>query len=218
MFELYEVLRFAAAVIVPNRCPFCDGVIRAYEYAHEECLNALSLIKERLPVPEGLSELYAYCAYEGVARDAVLRLKEGCYIHAAEAMSLLMTEDIGATAKQADVITSVPSSFTKVAKRGYSPAEEIAKGIARRCGVRFVKLLMESDNKSEQKALSEKERMKNVKDAFEVIDIGKIQQKNILLVDDVCTTGSTLSACAKLLLEHGASSVTGAVFAKTMYD
>ncbi len=214
MYSRRELLRAAASLIVPNRCPFCDVVVGAFEYMHEECFDRLPRLTERIAPPKGIGELYACFWYDGAARDAVLRLKDGHYIHAAEAFAPIMLEVIGGAVKNADMITAVPSNlFTRV-RRGYVPAEAIAKEISRRCGIKFAVTLC-TDKSSEQKRLNAKERAENVKGAFNPVDKALIQEKNILLVDDICTTGSTLSKCAKVLRENGAASVNGAVFAVT---
>lgn len=214
MYRKWELLRAAASLVVPNRCPFCDKAIGAFEYMHEECLERLPRITERVAIPKNIEELYACFWYDGAARDAVLRLKEGCYIHAAQAFAPIMLEVIGGAAKGADMITAVPSNMYSKLKRGYVPAEAIAKEISRRCGVKFA-VTLSTDKRSEQKRLNARERAENVKGAFELVDKELIQDKNILLVDDICTTGSTLSACAEVLKENGAASVSGAVFAVT---
>lgn len=214
MYSKWELLRAAASLVVPNRCPFCDCAVGMFEYMHERCLDRLPRITERIVVPQGLEELYACFRYDGAARDAVLRLKEGYYIHAAQAFAPIMLEVIGEAVKRADMITAVPGSTFMKLKRGYAPAELIAKQISRRCGVKYSASLS-TDKKMEQKLLNAKERAENVRNAFSVIDKALIQDKNILLVDDICTTGSTLSACAKVLRENGAASVSGAVFALT---
>ncbi len=214
MYSRRELLRAAASLIVPNRCPFCDVVVGAFEYMHEECFDRLPRITESIVPPKGIEELYACFWYDGAARDAILRLKDGHYIHSAEAFAPIMLEVIGGAVMRADMITAVPSSLFMKLRRGYAPAEAIAKEISRRCGINFAVTLC-TDKRSEQKRLNAKERAENVKDAFDLVDKMSIQGKNILLVDDICTTGSTLSECARVLLENGAASVSGAVFAAT---
>lgn len=214
MYSRRELLRAAVSLAVPNRCPFCDVVVGAFEYMHEECLDRLPRITEKISPPKGIEELYACFWYDEAARDAVLRLKDGHYIHAAEAFAPIMLEAAGGAVKSADMITAVPSDLYSKVKRGYVPAEAIAKEISRRCGVRYAAALR-TDKRREQKRLSAEERAENVRDAFGIINKKLIFDKNILLVDDICTTGSTLSECARVLRENGAASVSAAVFTAT---
>lgn len=217
MYRKWELLRAAASLVVPNRCPFCDKAIGAFEYMHEECLERLPRVTERVAVPKGIEELYACFWYDGAARDAVLRLKEGSYIHAAQAFAPIMLEVIGGAVKRADMITAVPSDLRMRIRRGYDPAAAIAKEISRRSGVRFA-VTLSTEKHTEQKRLNARERAENVKGAFELVDKELIQGKNILLVDDICTTGSTLSECARVLRENGAAAVSAAVFAITRFE
>ena len=129
-------------------------------------------------------------------------------------MKPIMLEVIGGAVKRADMITAVPSDLRMRIRRGYDPAAAIAKEISRRCGVRFA-VTLSTEKHTEQKRLNARERAENVKGAFELVDKGLIQGKNILLVDDICTTGSTLSECAKVLRENGAAKVSAAVFGVT---
>jgi ComF family protein len=209
--------RQAISLIAPNVCPFCDNVIASGEYWHDACYGALPIIDKNPDPVDGLSELFACCDYCGTAREAVLRMKGGNYIYAAEALALLMTEQIGSGINRVDVITSVPSSLRRRIEMVYIPAEKIAKIISIRSGKPYIKTLAVTKFKNQQKLLGEKERRENAKQSFRLDCGGKIRGRTILIIDDVCTTGSTLSACAELLRKGGAADVMGAVFAKTVY-
>lgn len=217
MYSRRELLRAAVALAAPNRCPFCDAVVGPFEYMHEECFVGLPRINGSAAPPEGIKELFVCCRYEGAARDAVLRLKDGHYIHAAEAFAPIMLEVIGEALGDAELITGVPSDTASRLRRGYAPAEVIAKELSRRCGTRYAAALR-TNKRREQKRLTAEERAENVKNAFEIIDKKLIFDKNILLVDDICTTGSTLSECARVLRENGAASVSAAVFTATQKE
>ena len=92
----------------------------------------------------------------------------------------------------------------------------MAREISALSGIPVVKnALAASDKKAEQKTLSARQRAENAKKAFIVTNIADITGRNILLIDDVCTTGSTLSVLAEQLIQHGAISVSCAAFAKT---
>ena len=212
-----DITHAALSVIFPNRCPFCDGIIGAREYYCPECAASLRYIESgTAEPPQGLSELFACCGYSGVARSAVLRLKDGSYGYSAEAFGVMMTEVVGDNIRGYDALVPVPSSFGSILRRGYAPAEYIAREISRRSGVRVVTALSASVEKEEQKHLRKAERKKNARSSFVLSDGKNIRGKKILLIDDICTTGATLSACAELLREAGAAEVGGAVFAKTV--
>ncbi len=213
--RLHEAARQAAAFVFPNRCPFCGELCGVRDFWHEQCFGALPFVTECIVPPQGLSSLSAVCYYERKARSAVLRYKAGSFVYSAEAFAVLMTEAVGEDAKRADCIVPVPSSLKSVLERGYSPADKIARLISLRCAVPVRHPLGSPFDKGEQKLLSAEERRENALKAYFLKGKPHLSGQRILLVDDVCTTGSTLSACAKLLKTAGASEVFGAVFAKT---
>lgn len=216
MFSAAELKRQLAAFAMPNECPFCGRIISIDRYWCEECYEELPFLQRSVNAPQHLERLYSVCSYERAARSAVLRMKEGCFACAAEAMAVLMIECIGEDFRGIDLLAYVPSSRHSVRYRGYSPAGLIAKNISARVHIPCARVLRCKDSKLQQKRLSRKERPENAAQGFETINAKYIVGNNILLVDDVATTGSTLSACAEKLLKCGAASVKGAVFAKTV--
>jgi ComF family protein len=115
---------------------------------------------------------------------------------------------------KAEVIVPVPLHETKLKERGYNQSELLARqlGQALNLPVNLTTLRRTRQTKS-QMTLGAGERSKNVIDAFSCMD-KKLDRQNILLVDDVCTTGSTLDACAAALKAGGATSVWGLTLAK----
>lgn len=108
-----------------------------------------------------------------------------------------------------DIIIPVPASKGHLEQRGFNQTELLACQIAKK-----IKVKMEADilgrvkETPSQRELSKPEREKNLLCAFEACDSRRISGKNILLVDDVYTTGSTSKECAKTLLEAGAAKVS----------
>jgi len=109
---------------------------------------------------------------------------------------------------QVDLIIPVPLHSVKKAERGYNQSEFIAKGISLETGIDWNKKIIKRKKYTEtQTHLSAEERQSNVKDAFIVKDKKSVNGKNLLLVDDVITTGSTISECAHQLLLAGAKNI-----------
>lgn len=135
-------------------------------------------------------------------------------IYPVDTFAVMMYKKI--SEEYADAFVPVPSGFMSVQKRGFSTAEKIAQRLSWLSGVPVLKALKASDNKQEQKMLNMKMRIENAKHSFYISDKADIRGKRLILIDDVCTTGSTLSVCAELLLNAGAAEVTAAVFAKTV--
>lgn len=110
-----------------------------------------------------------------------------------------------------ELVIPVPLHKLKKAERGYNQSEFIAKGISERTKIPYSRKVIHRKKFTEtQTHLSALERQQNVKDAFKVVNKKLIEGKNILLVDDVITTGSTISECAKVLLREGAKNIYAA--------
>lgn len=110
-----------------------------------------------------------------------------------------------------ELIIPIPLHKLKKAERGYNQSEFIAKGISIKTKIPYSRKVIHRKKYTEtQTHLSALERQLNVKDAFKVVNKKLIEGKNILLVDDVITTGSTISECAKVLLREGAKNIYAA--------
>jgi len=107
-----------------------------------------------------------------------------------------------------DLIIPVPLHHLKKAERGYNQAEYIAKGISKRSGIRMQNNVIRRVRYTQsQTTMSLKEREQNITKAFKVKHKKKITGKNLLIVDDVITTGATVKECGKVLKDNGAKLV-----------
>lgn len=115
-----------------------------------------------------------------------------------------------------DFITYVPMSFFSNFRRGYNQAELVAKIIAREIDLPVLKTLEKRAFVKRQSLISDSDkRLKNVENAFKPFNPHNIAYKRILIIDDVITTGATISMCAKTLRECGASAVFAVGMTKT---
>ena len=113
-----------------------------------------------------------------------------------------------------DAIVPVPMHRAKLRRRGYNQAELLARALARRIGIRCEPaLLTKRRDRNAQSSLARNARAANVHDAF--LASPRASSRRILLVDDVITTGETIRACARALVNAGAKRVAAAVVAKT---
>jgi predicted amidophosphoribosyltransferase len=101
--------------------------------------------------------------------------------------------------------------------RGYDHAEKLAHGVGRALGLAVVPLLERTRYTQEQSSLGHDGRRSNVEGAFRVVN-GGAEGQELVLVDDVFTTGNTLCACALALKKAGAARVTACVLARDMLD
>ncbi len=156
--------------------------------------------------PPAFERCQAMLSYEAPANHLLQGLKFNGRLEMAQILGELMAswlEDV--IDNQPDVLIPMPLHSDRLRERGFNQAVELARPIAKR-----LKLHMELHNCIRQKTtapqsdLSRKERMKNVRGAFEVL---KPVSGHVVIIDDVMTTGSTAHELAKTLLQAGATSV-----------
>ena len=101
-----------------------------------------------------------------------------------------------------DYIVPVPMHFFKQLKRGYNQTERIAEGLSHATGIPWIRPMKMTRSHKSQTYMSQSERMENSKGIFRVTNPEIIKNKRILLIDDICTTGSTLSEAAITLWQQ----------------
>ncbi|MBI2459677.1 MAG: ComF family protein [Parcubacteria group bacterium] len=113
-----------------------------------------------------------------------------------------------------NLVVPAPLSKKRLRWRGFNQSELLARSVAEKYGLEFDGVsLIRTRHKKPQAKLTEAARLKNVKDCFEWRG-GNLKKRNIILIDDVVTTGATLNECAKVLKAAGAGEVWGLVVAK----
>lgn len=113
-----------------------------------------------------------------------------------------------------DLIIPVPLHHLKKAERGFNQSSYIAKGLSDKSGIRYSECILKRTRYTESQTLRNiPERRLNVKDAFVVKKKLQVKGRNILLVDDVITTGATISECAKQLKVCGSGNIYAASIA-----
>lgn len=116
--------------------------------------------------------------------------------------------------KSVDCIVPVPLHFSKEKKRGYNQSEWIARGIAESLSKKVIaNNLIRKTHTSTQTRKNRFERWQNVENIFEIKNPDEFSGKHILIIDDVVTTGSTLEACAEVLINTCQSKVSVATLA-----
>lgn len=113
------------------------------------------------------------------------------------------------------VLVPIPLYKTKLKKRGYNQSEILSQELAKRFSFPIQNLLKRTKNTKAQFGLNRKEREKNIKNAFILkSSIINLKSKNVLLIDDLATTGSTLSEAANVLKRNGVKRVIGLTLAR----
>lgn len=166
--------------------------------------------------PPYYDRLRSMFAYQGIAREAVQRLKYQNDLGLAEKLAGLMIPYLDRQNWQFDIIIPLPLFHQRQKERGYNQAALLALPIALNFGVKYLPsaLVRVKDTRS-QVGLNELERWQNVADAFWAEE-HLIKGKNLLLVDDVSTTGATINAAALALRSGGALKIYCLTFARTI--
>lgn len=145
--------------------------------------------------------------YEGVIRECIHSLKYQKNQSLGFLFADMLADLVKKEAWEIDLISPVPLSHERKAERGYNQAAHLAKPLAAKLGITYLPYaLRRVRNTRSQVGLSADERHVNVKGAFEAIP-EIVNGKRVLVVDDVMTTGSTLSACADALFDAGSLSI-----------
>ena len=152
--------------------------------------------------------------YTGPMRDMVHDLKYGNIRALAPTLGGLLTDYLGSLRFEADVISPVPLHPKRERSRGYNQSHLLAREVSRRIEIPMAddRLLRSMDTPPQVAMSGREERRQNIEGAFECTrDATGLR---VLLIDDVVTTGSTMSACASALKDAGAVSVFGLALAR----
>ncbi|MGD9807538.1 MAG: phosphoribosyltransferase family protein [Deferribacterales bacterium] len=140
--------------------------------------------------------------YKGPLRQLIKQIKFAYRITGIDVLKeMVNAEDLAGY----DIITDVPSHFSRKVRRLTHPAEHIAKQISHLTNIKYIKILTRTRRTEYQYKLKKRQRAVNVKNAF--ICPVNVRGLKILLVDDIITTGSTTEECSRILKMSGASRV-----------
>ncbi len=152
--------------------------------------------------------------YNDFSKEWLMRLKYGDQTQMAKKMAYWMVRADPDFFKDIDVIVPVPIHFWRLLKRRYNQSALIANHISRLWEKPVLhSTLYKTKSTPSQGEKTRKERQENIKDSFAIKNKQQIEGKHILLIDDVLTTGATLSECNRVLYEGGAASVKYLTFA-----
>lgn len=150
-------------------------------------------------------------SYENEAKDLVLTYKFGSNPYKAKYISAFLVDKYLEEHYDADVVTFVPMSKDRLRERGYNQSYLLAKYFSERMNMPLLDLFNKKNKVKKQEGLTYKERLANAEDAFSIKNenVESIKGKIVLIIDDVFTTGSTMSTLSKILLDNGAYDVLG---------
>jgi ComF family protein len=206
----------ALNVLFPRWCLGCG---KEGSYICPSCLEKLPRLNTEVPshldLPLSIDAIYSPFRFEGTVRRAVHELKYRHLRDVSGALAALMNEYLVHKEIPGDLLVPVPLHPGRLRWRGYNHAALLAGHLSHFCGLPLVSgcLARKKAAAPQAESASLEERRKNVTDAFFCCN-GKISGKNVILVDDVATSGATLNACAAALKEAGAAAVYGLTIAR----
>ncbi len=194
--------------ILPTPIPFCQKCGKPLSN------NEDTICKRCKETPLSLNYIRGIGIFDEPLRTIIHLFKYKRKLSLGKRLSnlLVSTFNSAVVLHNADVITPVPLHRVKFRERGYNQSEILARGLSKGTGIEYENLVKRIRYTRSQALMNEyDDRIKNVEGAFKVIK--NVKGKNILLVDDVTTTGATLNAIAKEILKEGAKSISAIVLA-----
>ncbi len=233
---LLEISHSIKQIIYPHvsNCSFCDKTLTLYENTicdkciekinsskenYKECVSCGKLLAEHTLCSACINKKYPFVkaravgVYSGIVKEILHTYKYTGKRSLANPMARLMALEAikNRDYLTCDCISFVPLSKLKLKERGFNQAELLALELGKYLRIPTKSLLEKIVETEPMAKLSREDRLKNLKGAFK--SIGKIHGKNIILVDDVITTGSTITLCCKELQAAGANKIYVLTFA-----
>ena len=212
-------LGFVLDLLFPPKCVFCGKVLDSGESGFcRRCQRELPWLTDG--EAELTGEFFSLCAaplrYQAKVRDSIHRYKfkgrRGYHKVYGKLVAQCVHDHLDG---RYDLITWVPLSRARRRERGYDQAFLLANAAALALGGVAVETLRKERHTRAQSSLEdESARRANVLGAYEIVDPELIEGRRVLLVDDVITTGATISECARILRTFGAADVVCATLAR----
>lgn len=158
----------------------------------------------------------ALALFEGTWRTAIHRFKYAHLTALAPLLSGYLLDYLTSNPLPLDGVVAVPLHSVRLRERGYCQSDLLARELARGLGLPYWRhTVIRLRNTRPQVGLTVDERWENMRDAFACRGEEIVSQR-IVLIDDVCTTGATLNACAQALQTGGARTIWGLTLARSM--
>lgn len=220
MESLKKALIFLLQILYPKQCLICGKLEQ--DTICSKCYNTLKIEAkvEQYKNKTFNKHLYIF-KYEGKIRNLIIDYKfnDKPYLNELFAKIILKNEKICRKIKKYDIIIPVPIHKKRKNERGYNQSELIARKLAKNLNVELVTdSLIKQKNTLPQSTLSKKRREENVKTVYKIQNKQKIENKKIILLDDIYTTGATAEECSKILKQNGAKEILVLTIAKDIIN
>jgi len=232
----YPVASLSLAALYPSRCPVCNNHSDSLSYAPicRDCWSGIERYRgpscricavplssdcsfvcgDCLSRKPSFSSVLNFGLYSGTLREAIHLLKFNGVKRLVKPLGGFLHE---LTFPALDGIVPVPLSKSALRQRGFNQTLLLARVLARRLEIPLcMNALHKRKDTPAQIGLKAKERLANLKNAFEVVE--PVAGKQLLLLDDVMTTGATVRECSKTLVKAGAKEVVVVTLARSSTD
>lgn len=213
---MLKILELILDTVYPKHCLGCD----AYGiWFCNDCLSGVFLRSDIDKSERQIKEIFAVCHYQQKLVQEIIHSYKYHFIkELSEPIARLIISYINCNREyfqNYDFVIAVPLSEKRLLWRGYNQSEEIAKYVCKHFGWSYREsVLVRKSNSKPQALLKHKYRSANISKGFKCVLPGIVKGKNVLIIDDVYTTGSTLKQCAVVLKKADVKSVSALVFAR----
>ena len=203
-------------LLFPPKCPFCGALLEKGELLCPKCQKDLPWLTG--PAGKRPVELTGGCVsalrYEGKVRKAIHGYKFSGRSGRSKVFGLLIAQCVTDQGLTADLISWPSISRKRLRQRGYDQGELLAREVGKLLGLPVARTLNKAHRPAQSGLAGAAERRANLLGAYTALDPEIFRGKTVLLVDDVFTTGATLSECAGTLRMAGAGEVLCATLAR----
>ena len=193
-----KIISKVIAAVLPERCPYCNKIVRQGDIACKKCKSKFPEINLE-SYASGCYICYSCFFYEDIFAKAIKRFKFLNYPQSAKKLAIPLADTIKKYDVNFDCITYVPMFPKRERDRGYNQSQLLAKEVSKILDIPLEDFLIKIKDNPPQHTMDTKDKKKNVKGVFAVQKKDKLKGKNILIIDDVITSGYTLGECCKLL-------------------
>ena len=202
----------ALEIIFPHKCGICGKIGEGYI-----CNNCYNMFIINKIYKNYNSERFHMLKYEGIIRDKLIEYKfnDKPYLYRMFYEILIKDKNACDFFKGYDIIIPVPIHKKRKTLRGYNQSELIAKKLSDKFKMpMYIDVLKKQINTIPQSSLGKKARKNNAQNVYKVDNMQKIKNKNVVILDDIYTTGATANECIKVLKDAGAYRVGIVTIAK----
>lgn len=230
------------SLFFPTQCITCKRYIKDFKYYYvcEECYKKIKFIEKPfckicskplnsetvdicLECGQRKDTYFSYVKAVGTYEDALKDILQYYKFYKKEKLAKILVNFIFEKItqeffKDIDFLVPVPLHKRSLKQKNFDHIRLITEIISKKTGIPVLKGLVKIKETYDQSQLKREERLKNLKDAFEILEKIKnlIKDKNFLIMDDIYTTGSTMNEVAKVLVKNGAKEVKGLVIARAL--